>query len=759
MRADRMRLPLLLAATVTLACFTRVTADGDPLPPNKSAGQDARLRWAFAPPKPQAIPNVKRAIWARNRIDYYILAKLEAQGLSPSAEADKLALLRRVTYDLTGLPPTIEEQEAFLRDSATNAYEKVVDRLLASPRYGERYAQHWLDLVRYAETDGFREDAHRPHAHRYRDWVIKALNDNMPYDRFVKLQLAGDELEPNSLDALVATGYLRLYPTEWNAANLEQHWQESLDDITEVTSLAFLGLTFGCAKCHDHKYDPTLQSDYFRFQAFFSALVTRDDHIAADAAAKEAHARRVAEWEAKTKDLRSEMEAMVGAKRTEMRSYTLERFRQEIQDAVKTPVDKRTPYQEQIARLAEKQLTRSEREAPTKMSAEVRKKYQALEKQLEGTKPPAPLPTIMAVSDIGSKAPPTHLLANGDWRRPREELTPGVPDFLPRAKLDYAVAMGVSSTGRRAALARWLTQPDHPLTTRVMVNRLWQHHFGVGIIASANDFGKQGDAPTHPELLDWLAIEFVRSGWDLKHMHRLMVTSATYRQSAIHDPANPAHAAAAKSDPDNKLLWRARRWRLEGEAMRDAMLRVSGDLNERMYGASARPKLPANISKAAWSADAKMEDQNRRSVYVMAKRNLRFPLFDAFDQPDMFLSCSRRLPTVTAPQALYLLNGEFTRERAQAWAGKLLGKHGQNLDALVAAAFREAYGRPPQADEVRTVKAFLAKQSELIRERGVKAEELVLPVGGVRGVEPARAAAIVDFCHALFNTNEFLYVD
>jgi len=750
----------VFAAGLCLAfCLARAAADGDPSTEPKSGKPDPKLAWAFSSPKQPPLPTVKAEKWVKNPIDRFILARLEAAGLGPSPAADKLALLRRVTYDLTGLPPTLEEQEAFLRDSSPDAYEKVVDRLLTSPRYGERWAQHWLDLVRYAETDGFREDAHRPNAYKYRDWVIRALNDDLPYDRFVAWQLAGDELAPHNLDALTATGFLRLYPSEHNAANLEQHWQETLDDITEVSSLAFMGLTFGCARCHDHKYDPTLQSDYFRFQAFFAAIVPRDDIVAADANEQAAYRQRLEQWQTQTQELRDQMEGLLGNKRQEQRMYTLGRFRQEIQDAVLTPVEKRTPYQEQIARLAEKQMDRAAREAHTRMSVEVRKKYQEMEKRLLATNPPPPLPTIMAMTDVGNKAPPSYLLANGDWRRPREPLDPGTPEFLPPAQLDMSLAPGLNSTGRRAALARWLTQPDHPLTARVIVNRLWQHHFGVGIVASSNDFGKQGDAPTHPELLDWLAVDLVQHGWRLKRVHRLMVLSATYRQATALDPANPLHAKASRVDPANTLLWRARRWRLEGEALRDAMLMLSGELNERMYGISARPKLPPAIGKAAWPADAKPEDQNRRSIYVLAKRNLRYPLFEAFDQPDMFLSCSRRLPTTTSPQALYLLNGEFTHERAQAWAGKLLQKSGRSKSDVVELAYREGWGRPADQTELRIALDFIDKQAARYRNSKAKSEDLRLPVGAMGDWGTAEAAALVDFCHALFNTNEFLYID
>jgi hypothetical protein len=340
------------------------------------------------------------------------------------------------------------------------------------------------------------------------------------------------------------------------------------------------------------------------------------------------------------------------------------------------------------------------------------------------------------------QSPPTHLLAGGDWRKPRAEMQPGFPAILRPAVADVAPVPVGESTGRRAALARWLTQPGHPLTARVMVNRLWQHHFGVGIVATPSDFGTQGDPPTHPELLDWLAVEFVEHGWSLKDLHRLMVTSAAYCQASFVDPRDAGHARARAADSDDKLLWHARRRRLEGEAMRDALLAVSGELNPRPFGPSARPRLPEKVSSYAWQPDARPEDQHRRSVYVFAKRNMRFPLFDAFDLPDMHNSCARRARTTTAPQALLLLNGDFTLERARHWCARLRAESGSDDRALVTNAYRTVWGRPPAEEEIAAGVSFLQRQRTLLQTRHEKADE-----------------AAVDFCHALLNANEFLYVD
>ncbi|MFO0846423.1 MAG: DUF1549 and DUF1553 domain-containing protein [Gemmataceae bacterium] len=698
------------------------------LPGGLLAEERSRL---FQPPRRPALPPLKDGAWARNPIDAFVLAGLEAKGLTPSRPAGRLRLLRRVTLDLTGLPPTGAEQEAFLADLSPGAYEKVVDRLLGSPRFGERQAQHWLDLVRYAESDGFKEDAHRPDAHRYRDWVIRAFNAGLPYDRFVQLQLAGDELAPGDADGRIAAGFNRLWPDEYNAANLEQRRQEVLDDTADTAALAFLGLTFGCARCHDHKFDPISQKDYFRFQAFFAGLYP-SDLPAADAAAVAKYRQERAAWEGATKAVRDEMEALVGKNRQEMWRGGLEKFTADIKLAVNTPPEKRTPYQWQIARMAMKQADRAADGAAAKLPAEAKKRYQELERQLPP--PPKSLPTAMTVTDVGPVAPPTHRLIGGDWHKPAAEVKPGFPEELGRAEVDTSLPPGVVSSGRRAALARWLTRADHPLTARVMANRLWQHHFGVGIVATSSDFGAQGTKPTHPELLDWLAVELADSGWDLKRLHRLMVTSATYRQDSAVDPRHPGLAI----DRENDLLWHFRRRRLEGEAIRDALLAVTGELNDRMFGPSARPELPAAFGKSAWKPDAREHDQHRRSVYVLAKRNLRYPLFDAFDYPDMHNSCSRRLSTTTAPQALILLNSELTLGRARRWAQELRSEHGEDVERIAKAAYHRAWGRSATPNEIALAGRFVQRQLA----EGVPLEQ-----------------ALVDLCHAVLNTNEFVYVD
>ncbi len=712
-------------------------ASGDPIEQEWGHGN-----WPFTPPAKPAVPQVDDSLRVANPIDAFILARLEAEGLHLNRPAARRQLLRRVTFDLTGLPPTAEEQRAFLDDDSPLAYERVVDRLLASPQHGARWAQHWLDVVRFAETDGFKSDVLRPNAYRYRDYVIRSLNLDRPYDEFVAQQLAGDEIAPDDPEALIATGLNRLYPDEDNAANLFQRRQEILDDITETTGLAFLGLTMGCAQCHDHKFDEILQEDYFRLQAFFAPIVERDDIPLADPEQTQEYERQLRQWEQATHETRAKIDQLLEQQRATAQAYMLSKFEPAIQECYNTPASQRTPYQEQIARIAAKQVDRAtgEEKLVGKLSEADKSKYNELKKQLEPFEAlrPAPLPTLMAVTDLGDQAPPTFILDGGNWRNPMDEVDPGFPQFLDLSNPSTPVNVARPSTsGRRAALANWLTDGHHPLTARVIVNRLWHHHFGRGIVATPNDFGIQGDPPTHPELLDWLSIRLVENDWSLKSIHRLMVTSSTYQQSSLVDPGDERHALAMQRDASNQLWWHAKRRRLEGEAIRDAMLSASDRLNRRMFGESTRPKLPEGASKRyAWTPDERVEDRRRRSVFVFAKRNMRFPMFDTYDYPDMHNSCAVRTQSTTPPQALLMLNGDDSLELASQWAGDLRKRFGDQTNQLIEFVYQSTLGRQPSADERSAALEFITSQS------------------AVDDGQP-----VADFVHALFNCNEFIYID
>jgi hypothetical protein len=702
--------------------------------------------WAFRPMGQPAVPLVTETrnprSEIRNSIDAFLLANLQEKGLTFSSPADKLTLLRRVSFDLIGLPPTSEEQEAFLKDSSPDAYEKVVDRLLASPRYGERMALGWLDLSRFAESDGFKADDKRPLAWRYRDYIIKSFNEDKPYDRFIKEQLAGDELYPDDPEALIATAFLRHYPDEYNAVNLEQRRQEILNDITDTTAQAFLGITLGCAKCHDHKFDPISQEDYYGIQAFFAGWKPIQAPLLSGAK-REAYEKQLRAWEEKTAAVRTQLDELEAPYRQKFSQKRRGRFPEEYARLLDIPPEKRSPLEQQIATMVEKQVFDDDKGMLAGIKSPDKERREELLKQLTAAGPkPAEPPTTMAMTDVGPTVPATFVLKRGNWRFKGKEVAPGFLSAIEEKTVSVPVPSG-NTAGRRTALAEWLTRPGNPLTARVEVNRLWQQHFGRGIVATPGDFGTQGERPTHPELLDWLAREFVaattgpahdRAGgaWSLKRMHRLIMTSAAYRQSAQFNQA------AAKEDPENKLLWRMNRRRLDGEAIRDTVLADAGLVNFKMNGPSVQPELPAEIKPSGWSVTSDAAERNRRSIYVYVKRNLRYPLFTAFDAPDRNEACSRRYVTTTAPQALMLLNEKLILDEAKTFAKRVLKEAGDKPEAVIERAFRLALGRLPSDEEQSALRAFLEKQA---------------PVSG------SFEGAVTDLCHALMNVNEFVYVD
>jgi hypothetical protein len=732
--------------------------------------------WAFRPMTRPAVPTIRNPQSAiRNPIDAFILAKLEQKGLRPSPRADKRTLIRRATLDLLGLPPTPAEVEAFVNDKSPDAWEKLIDRLLASPHYGERWARHWLDLARYAESEGFKSDEMRPNAWRYRDYVIQSLNTDKPYDRFLKDQIAGDELYPGDMDARVATGFLRHWADESNARNLWQRRQEILDDITDVTASSVLGLTAGCARCHDHKYDPIPQADYYRLQAFFAAVRPRDDIPLLPADKLNEHAQRQKAWEEKTADIRAEIAQIEALARNELYHVSFDKFPKEIQQAIEKPAKERTALDWFLFHKAEPYFKVSDKDIEGKLKGETKTRWQELQKRLVEYKPLKPdlLPVAQGVTDLGPEAPKTYTLAVGLYNRPVREVEPGFLSIIDPATPSLKPAeccedgTPAATTGRRSVLANWIASKDNPLTARVMVNRLWHYHFGRGIVATPSDFGAQGEKPSHPDLLDWLATEFVRRGWSLKQMHRLIMTSGTYQQASANN------TAAARVDADNRLLWRYRRHRLEGEAVRDCILSVSGELNPKMGGPSVMPELPAEVTtRGYWKETADPRERSRRSVYVFVKRNLRYPLFQAFDMPDTHESCSRREVTTTPLQSLMLMNDELVLRSAQAFASRVAKEAGPDVGQQVDLAYRLAFGRTPGTEEKRAAVAFIQRQRDLFKAPLPSASVDILAPGADDGeaadvlaplakggpVDPI-AAALADFCHVLLNANEFVYVE
>jgi hypothetical protein len=640
-----------------------------------------RRHWAFRPRAHPEVPKFSETVdrkWAATPVDAFILARLKKESLQPSPPADRATLIRRVCFDLTGLPPAPAEVASFLANRSSDAWEKLVERLLASPHYGERWGQHWLDVVRFSETDGFEYDTHRPDAWRYRDYVIRAFNNDKPYDRFLLEQLAGDEIAPQEDEDLIAAGFNRLGPLRKNAGNQEvaSSRNEVLTEMTNIVGSALLGVTLGCARCHDHKFDPFRQSDYYRLQAYFAATNGED----------------------------------------------VPRFTPEEQAAWKA---KREPVEREM-----KELREAMKHAKQEEQAEFEKRLEDLEDRM-----PPPLPALFSVSDDPAKRTAIHLLARGDYRskgdavgmRPPGVLLPdNVPDLPPE-------------TGNpRSMLAKWVIDPQNPLTARVMVNRIWEYHFGRGIVATPNDFGRMGERPTHPELLDYLAKEFVASGYSVKHVHRLILLSNAYRQRS----AVPEKSTALEKDPDNKLLWRFSRRRLEAEELRDAMLAVAGNLNPGAGGPSVMVPIEKELVNALykpsqWQVTPDPARHNRRSVYLIAKRNLRLPFLEVFDAPDSLVSCPRRESSTHAPQALELLNGGFSNREAKVLAARLAAESSRSYRRQIDLAYRLAAGRAPTERELQLALEFLRKESKR--------------AGDEKACE--------EFALAMFNLNAFLYVN
>jgi hypothetical protein len=765
-----------------VADFEKWVAMGAPDPRVAPAGADAqhdngpvftaaeRSWWAFQKVQSVAPPSVQNRQQVRNPIDAFIVSELQSKGLEPSPPADKITLLRRACLDLTGLPPTPAEVDAFLADESPDAFSKVVERLLASPHYGERWGRHWLDLARYAESDGFKDDALRPDAWRYRDYVIKSFNDDKPYDRFVKEQIAGDELWPHDPDARIATAFNRQYPEEWNARNLQQRRQETLNDITDTVGAVFTGLTFACARCHDHKYDPIRQVDYYRLQAFFANTSAADNVPLIEGDKVKEYEAKLAAWEEKTKDIRAEMAKIEEPKRQAAIKDYFDKYPPEIQAILKKPAEQRTPYERMMAARAGQYLDPSwwsflarPEKLLEQLPRDKRERWEEMKARLDkfASLHPGPMPKAPSMADLSADAPPMFLLHRGNYDAPREEVQPGFLSLLDPGPAKVAPPAGGKSTGRRTALANILSDPNNPLVARVMVNRVWHYHFGRGIVGTPSDFGSKGEPPTHPQLLDWLAGEFVhpstssgQGAWSLKAIHRLIMNSRTYQQ------ASTDRDTCASVDPDDKLMWRFPRQRLEAEVIRDAALSVAGLLSDKVFGPSVFPELPPGAPNRGglWKVNDDPGERNRRSVYVFARRNNRYPLLDCFDAPDTLESCPRRNMTTTPLQALTMMNNGLVLKWAQAFAGRVLRETGQTADrdAWVTYAFRLAYGRRPDAGEAEAVKTFFDRHRQILQQQAAAGKKLAPPDPG-GAVDALDGAVLVDLCHTLLNSNEFVY--
>ena len=738
-RGERMpQMPLggALTAPVILQLAEALDSMAPLAEPDRVA--DGHWGWLLRKPESPPIPKVKSYDRVENPIDAFILAKLEAKGLRPAPQADRRALIRRVYFDLIGLPPTPEEVRSFVRDSDPKSYEKLIDRLLDDPSYGERWARHWLDLVRYAESNGFATDIERPTAWRYRDYVIRSFNRDTPFDVFIKEQLAGDELvenlksdEDRKAERLVALGFLRMGPWEADANSKRKLRQDFLNEITKTTGSVFLGVTVGCAQCHDHKYDPISQKDFYRMQAFFAAT-RRDERRAPFFEAEGPRRMRQRyrfyedEVERATEEFHSRKEKLV-ARFREMKNLP------EDDPAVKkflTELAERNPF---FQERGDPIFREGVWTAYVKAKVEKNRFKELLTRHQ---------PLACAVSDMVPPEVPdvvdTYVLAGGELDNKGEKVNPGFPEGLTGkledARIPYRgpTALRTGSSGRRLALAEWIASPENPLTARVMVNRLWQHHFGQGLVRTASDFGINGERPTHPELLDWLAVRFMEEKWSVKAMHKLMLTSEAYRRSTGH----PEWQVCSQTDPENRYLWRMNWTRLEAEVLRDSILALSGRLNQARSGPSVLLDVPKDVAEGfvmfKWFASEE-EEQRRRSVYAFQRHSVGSSFMETFDVANMGASCSRRSVTTVAPQALTLLNGKLTNTAARHFAERILRESEMKREEPVERAFWSVLSRPPSEQEKREALTLLAQTTS---------------------VEGLSRLGMV-----LFNLNEFLYLE
>jgi hypothetical protein len=697
-------------------------------------------------------------------VDRFLEKTRLEKGLKAAPRADRITLLRRAYMDLIGLPPTPAEAAEFLADNAPHAWERLIEKLLASPHYGERWGRHWLDVARYADSNGFEHDFSRPNAWRYRDYVVRAYNKDTPYNVFLAEQIAGDELDWVTEDSLIATGFLRSYAkVGFREKDNPQFRYEYLDDMIATIGRGVLGLTVQCARCHNHKFDPIPQKDYYKMQASLFGYVETDFPLTSREQA-ESYEKKVAAVEAKLTPLKIQIREIEEPYRLKLAQEKYKKYPANVQRAIAIPEDKRTPGETLLANQVIRTTSVSSEEIDRIISPEDLARKKALNAELKAAEKerPKPIPMAAGVTDgdyrfapdgagdepapgkgvkheaiEGSylykgpgryQAPPSYFLIRGDAESRGSLMKPGFVTVATYGNppTEDPPADGHTS-GRRRALAEWLGSPDNPLTARVAVNRIWNHHFGRGIVATLDNFGKMGEKPTHPELLDWLAVEFVNRGWSVKEMHRLIMTSEAYQMSSQYN-----EAADVEKDPENTYLWRYRIQRLDAEIVRDDIMAVSGSLNLQMGGPAVFPHLPDEILDSMkygiWDNQADGPGVWRRSIYVYRKRGLPFPMFEVFDLPDQNTSCGRRNVSTVPTQALTLLNDDFVLRQAKLFADRVKEAAPNDPAKQIDLAYRIALTRTPDEKEFAIASDFLKKQS------------------------------LVDLTHVLLNLNEFLYV-
>ncbi len=734
--------------------------------------------WAFKKPVRHPVPEVTSPRWSKNPIDAFLYQKFEEMNLAPVPAADRRTLIRRAYLDLIGLLPSPREVEAFVQDKSPDAFARVVDRLLASQHYGERWGRHWLDVARYGDSGGYEHDFEYPHAWRYRDYVIRAFNQDKPYDQFIREQVAGDELDEVTHDSLIATGFHRVLATVgYREKDNPQYRYTYLNDMITTTSRGFMALSVECARCHDHKFDPIPQIDYYRMMAVFFSFIKYDHNLAPpDEVAR--YESQKAEIEKRIQPLKDRIREIEAPYREITFAKTLASFPEDIQRAVRTPEDERSPGQkllaDQVLSIRAEPSSELVSEANQAEIASLREQIRNIEEQM-----PEPLPVAMGVRDgdyrfapdgagdevqpgkgdrefynfEGSflpdpakpyQPPPAHFLPTADYRQKGPEVQPGLLQILTEGNPPRTIQPSNNhvTTGRRRALAQWLASKEHPLTARVMVNRIWHHHFGRGLVATPSNFGRMGQRPSHPELLDWLATEFVRQQWSIKQMHVLIMTSEAYRMTAHHNPA-----ANTAVDADNVYLWRYRQRRLEAEAIRDIILAASGKLNRQLGGPPFYPPVAPELLEAikkGWKLTREGPDVWRRSVYSTWRRGLRYPLFDVLDLPSLNVTCERRTTTTVPTQALTLLNNQFVLSQARYFAERVGNEAGREPSDQIQLAYQIALSRDPTPKEMQVNLDFLQKQMAY-HEKHKKSD--------------AGSEALIDMCDVLLNLNEFVYVN
>jgi hypothetical protein len=721
---------------------------------------EARNQWPFRKPVRVVVPDVGTA----HPIDAFLLKAMKERGLQPAPQADATTLVRRAHLDLTGIPPSPSEVAEYVNDKSADAWEKLIDRLLASPHYGERWGRHWLDVARYADSNGFEHDFDRPNAWRYRDYVIQSFNRDTPYDVFLREQLAGDELDKVTKDTLIATGFLRNYAkVGFREKDNPEFRYEYLDDMIATIGRGILGLTVQCARCHNHKFDPIPQKDYYKLQASLFGYVEVDHPLTSQEEA-EAYRKNLAEVTQRLDEVRAQIRTIEQPYRAVLLQEKYKKFPANVQAAIATPEAERTPGQTLLANQVIRTVSVASGDIDRIMKPadlETKNRLLAITRDIERDRP-KPIPVAMGITDgdyrftpdgpgdepapgkgvkseniEGSflhtgegryQAPPSYFLIRGDINSHGSLMRPGFLTVATSGDAPVEIPPANRHTsGRRRALAEWLVSGENPLTARVMVNRIWHHHFGRGIVSTIDNFGKMGEMPTNPELLDWLALEFVDRGWSIKQMHRLLMTSAAYKMSSQW-----ANAANFERDPENKYGWRFRSRRLEAESVRDSILAVSGALNREMGGPAVFPELQPEIlqqmTHGIWRNEKDGPKVWRRSVYIYRKRGLPFPMLESFDLPDQNISCGARVVSTVPTQALTLMNDEFVVRQAELFAQRVSETAPNDPSAQVDLAYKLALGRGPAADEKKLGIEYVSKQD------------------------------LTGLAHVLLNLNEFVYL-